>query len=232
MQENLPISTCPSSQQGPEDTATVYSDFCEEQFGHDISEADLDEKALELKKLNWTPEEDKLLLKVTVQYKNDWKKITRRLVSLTKKSLSLPFLKKRFYSLTEGLTVKGVKFSHFEDLIVAKYYHLYSTDWVKISSHLTNRTPMMVRNRFYSYIKKKKLLSQLMREIQSLEEKGLDIEYGPLQDTSNLEMNCASQEIKIQTQIKVFDHLDFNQTFIELNSQRPDDELHVHIWES
>jgi len=117
----------------------------------------------------WTQEDDELLSKLGLQYKNHWKKIASKFISLTKKKVTPYFLKTRFKELSVDQPEKHVKFTHEEDLKITKYHNMYGTDWAKIAEHMPSRTPIMIKNRFYSFIQKKKLYDELLKEVEMIE---------------------------------------------------------------
>lgn len=57
-----------------------------------------------------------------------------------------------------------------EDLVIAKYYSRLGKKWPLIAPKLTNRTPSKVKNRFYSYTRKKGILDALLFILNGLEE--------------------------------------------------------------
>jgi hypothetical protein len=112
-------------------------------------------------------EDEQVLLRLVVQLKNSWKKITKRFNKLREKNASLTLLKKRYNLLVPKLFKKKGKFTHQEDLLLAKYYSEFGCDWAKISNQIKNRTPNMLKNRYYSHVKKRRLLNDLLQELKS-----------------------------------------------------------------
>jgi hypothetical protein len=109
----------------------------------------------------WCEEHEKLLRKLAVQYKFDWKKIAKK---FDNKKYTPHFLKMRYKGYDEGPVPKRVKFSHEEDVLIAKYFDEYGVDWDKMVSHFPNRTAIMLKNRFYSHIRKHNMLESLLEE--------------------------------------------------------------------
>jgi len=125
-------------------------------------------KLSKTEKIVWLEAEDKMLKELVVKYKFDWKRIAKRMYSLTNKKYTVNFLKKKYRESTKFDNIKKrVKFSHEEDLQLVKSYQIYGLNWEKIASSLERRTPMMVKNRFYSYIKKKGALTGLLQELET-----------------------------------------------------------------
>jgi len=115
----------------------------------------------------WCGQDDAYLIKLADQYKNDWKKIAKRIVTTHKKKVTPNFLKNRYKEVAGDHIKKGVKFTHDEDLRIAKLFDEYGTSWTKIAEHFTDRTPVMIKNRYYSHIRRKGLLPTLITESHS-----------------------------------------------------------------
>lgn len=67
------------------------------------------------------------------------------------------YLKNKYYELNptkKGMFKKYKKYSHKEDLMITKYSHVYNNDWAKVSLHFLNRDGHMLKNRFYTHIKR------------------------------------------------------------------------------
>lgn len=114
----------------------------------------------------WCEDDEKLLRKLAVQYKFDWKKIAKKFAN---KKYTPHFLKMRYKGHDEGPVPKRIKFTHTEDVLIAKYFNDYGIDWDKMVSHFPNRTPIMLKNRYYSYIRKNNRLEGLLKEVEKLE---------------------------------------------------------------
>jgi len=109
-------------------------------------------------------EDDEVLLKLVVKLKNSWKKILKRFNKVQNKSVSLTFLKLRYNQMSPRMAKRKGKFTHNEDLLLAKFFIEYGSDWEKIAGELKNRTPNMLKNRYYSFIRKRKILTDLLEE--------------------------------------------------------------------
>jgi len=125
---------------------------------------------------HWKSKQDNLLLRHVKNLGCAWKKIAK-LFNL--KSVTPKFLKERYQLLQTRMPkkVRKSRFTHREDLILVKYYQIFGCDWEAVSQFLPGRAPNVVKNRFYSYIKKKKLLASLIAEAK---ETSSDIEVDPL----------------------------------------------------
>lgn len=119
----------------------------------------------------WLTGDDEILYNLAIKYKSDWKKISKRLKKLIKKTRSVNFLKNRYRELSNPLGEKWIKFTHEEDLKIAKFYKIYPGNWQKIAENFNNRNPIMLKNRYYSYIFKKGLIETLIRENENFEQK-------------------------------------------------------------
>jgi len=119
------------------------------------------------KKKGWTKQDDELLLDLGMRYKNDWKKISRRFFSL-RQIRKAPSILKRRYKEIKTPTIGGrARFTHEDDLGIVKGIMSHGKNWIKISEDLKGFDPIMIKNRFYSHIKKKELMSKLESEIRN-----------------------------------------------------------------
>jgi len=130
------------------------------------------------KKDFWTPEKCDMLLKLAVQYRCDWKKVARK---FNDRRIT-PF---QVRSKHKELTIKDhfplrVKFSHEEDILIAKLFTKFGNNWARISQYLPKRSSIMIKNRFYSYIRKKNLIESLLKEGENVK-----IDIG-MDDTNHL----------------------------------------------
>ena len=119
--------------------------------------------------------DEKLLLELAPKYKNDWKKISKRMFRLNNKKFGLNFLRIKYKELADDNVKKRVRFTHKEDLMIAKYSQIYGHDWTKIAFYFTNRTPIMLKNRYY-HMKKKNILDKLVKEVEELEKGNVNID--------------------------------------------------------
>lgn len=115
---------------------------------------------------HWTQGDDHELMTLADQYKNDWKKIARRITSNRKKKVTPNFLKNRYKEIAGDHIKKGVKFTHEEDLEIARLFEIHGTSWTHIAHQFKDRTPVMIKNRYYSHIRRKGLLQDLVSEAQ------------------------------------------------------------------
>jgi len=95
----------------------------------------------------------------------------------------------RYKELVTDSSVKRVRFTHEEDLLIAKFFKKYGNDWNKIAVHFSSRTSTMLKNRYYSHIRKRKILKELLSEAADDEIKELpdEIEDLPFLETENVD---------------------------------------------
>jgi len=143
----------------------------------------------------WSNEKDELLLKLGTQHKFDWKKIAKK---FSHKRLTPHFLKTRYKELTCAPVQRRMKFNHKEDLMIAKYFEKYGSNWAQMSIHFENRTAIMLKNRYYSFIRKRDLLPILLTEIRDIEKENLDVDHLGVQEAekyaNSLELKMAYEQ--------------------------------------
>jgi hypothetical protein len=99
-------------------------------------------------KKDWKKEEDIKILELVQKYGNSWKEIAKHFKDKTYK-----MIRNRYINyLKQGVNLK--KFSQEEDEHIAKLYFLYGAKWASIAKESKGRTADMIKNRFYSKIKK------------------------------------------------------------------------------
>lgn len=137
----------------------------------------------------WTEENIKLLMSLAVSCKRDWKKVAKK---FNNKLVTASFAKCKYRELTTNQPPLRVRFSHEEDILIAKYINIYGCDWDKISEFFVTRTPVMLKNRYYSYIRKKNLLRDLSAKPEGLE--------GPETDNKKeLAVECSTSTQSLNT---------------------------------
>jgi len=103
----------------------------------------------------WNEKKDKILKSLAAKCKYDWKKIAKKFNANENTEMTPADLKQKYKELTKVSIPLRVKFTHQEDLMIAKYFNIYGCDWTQIATHFTDRTAMMLKNRYYSHIRKK-----------------------------------------------------------------------------
>ena len=96
----------------------------------------------------WDKEEDNKLLSLYEKYGKNWAAISKEMPHRTGKQI-----RDRFLNSLDSKFQRG-KFTEEEDQAIIKYYKIYGNSWAKIAKKLKTRTGDMVKNRFYSSLKK------------------------------------------------------------------------------
>ena len=96
----------------------------------------------------WDKEEDNKLLSLYEKYGKNWAAISKEMPHRTGKQI-----RDRFLNSLDSKFERG-KFNEEEDQAIIKYYKIYGNSWAKIAKKLKTRTGDMVKNRFYSSLKK------------------------------------------------------------------------------
>ena len=131
----------------------------------------------------WDKEEDNKLLSLYEKYGKNWAAISKEMPHRTGKQI-----RDRFLNSLDSKFERG-KFTEEEDQAIIKYYKNYGNSWAKIAKKLKTRTGDMVKNRFYSSLKKtifkSKTLLKRKRERNSTQTKQTKIE----EKINNYELN-------------------------------------------
>ena len=96
----------------------------------------------------WDKEEDNKLLSLYEKYGKNWAAISKEMPHRTGKQI-----RDRFLNSLDSKFERG-KFTEEEDQAIIKYFKIYGNSWAKIAKKLKTRTGDMVKNRFYSSLKK------------------------------------------------------------------------------
>ena len=99
----------------------------------------------------WKKEEDIKLLSLYEKYGKNWAAISKEMPHRTGKQIRDRFLN----SLDTRYNKR--KFSKEEDKMILKYHEIYGNKWSEIAKKLKSRTGDMIKNRFYSSLKRKLL---------------------------------------------------------------------------
>jgi hypothetical protein len=177
------------------------------------------------KKFPWSEVEEKILKEIAIKYKLDWKRIAKRMFNLTNKNYPINFLKIRYKrSVSTDILPARAKFSHEEDLQLVKFLGCYGKDWVKIAERLPRRSPIMVKNRYYSHINKKDLLQKLTEELEHLEFQELKTTF---EGAPTAQPSSASAPF--YNRIVEFSKLEENDTYLFLSFGSFEDDLRSTI---
>ena len=97
---------------------------------------------------SWKKEEDSMLLSLFEKYGENWAAISKEMPHRTGKQI-----RDRFINSLDTRYKRG-KFSEEEDKMILKYHKIYGNKWTKIAKKMKTRTGDMIKNRFYSSLKK------------------------------------------------------------------------------
>ena len=101
----------------------------------------------------WNAEKDSLLVSLTKMYGLNWDAIAE---AFNDPLMTAEIVQERYENRISPEIIK-TRFSWQEDQLIAHYYTTLGANWKKITAHLPGRTEVMIRNRFYSSIKKRLL---------------------------------------------------------------------------
>ena len=102
-----------------------------------------------LVKGNWSKDEDKVVMKLVDKYGRNWSLLSKYIPTRTGKQIRDRFLN----SLDSN--INRDKFSVEEDEMIIQMYLQYGTKWSVIAKFFKKRTGDMIKNRFYSTLRKK-----------------------------------------------------------------------------
>jgi hypothetical protein len=98
---------------------------------------------------SWSLEEDELLKNLVTIYGRNWSTVARYMPSRNGKQI-----RDRFLNALDPLVLKE-KFTEGEDENILKYYKIYGSAWSKIVKFFPGRTADIIKNRFYSTLRKR-----------------------------------------------------------------------------
>ena len=132
-----------------------------------------------LNKGHFTQEEDLKLISLYKIYGKKWNLIAKGMKNRTGKQVRDRYIN----SLAPG--VNKEKFSLEEDKKILKYYKIFGNSWSTIAKFINGRTGDMIKNRYYSYLKKcsqkeNTIFNDDMPEKEKKEEKKEDKNNQPL----------------------------------------------------
>ncbi|CAD8137507.1 unnamed protein product [Paramecium octaurelia] len=97
----------------------------------------------------WTDKEDQLLLKLVQVHKKNWVQIAKCIPNRTSKQVRERFVNKL------NPEINSEPFTKEEDMIIVEGYKNFGSKWCKISKLLQGRPENIIKNRYYSYIRKR-----------------------------------------------------------------------------
>ena len=98
---------------------------------------------------SFTRQDDINLIELANKYNKDWNIIAQFFVGCSPKSLEERYTNKLDPKL------KRVKFNAEEDEKIIRLYNQFGNNWKEIASYFPDRNSNMIKNRFYSFLKKK-----------------------------------------------------------------------------
>eukprot|EP01017_Pseudomicrothorax_dubius_P041507 TRINITY_DN6649_c0_g1_i2.p1 TRINITY_DN6649_c0_g1~~TRINITY_DN6649_c0_g1_i2.p1 ORF type:complete len:436 (-),score=96.87 TRINITY_DN6649_c0_g1_i2:88-1395(-) len=96
----------------------------------------------------WTKEEDAKLVALVEEFGNNWSAIAQRLEERSGKQVRERFLN------TLDPNISHRAWDESEDLTILQLFYKIGPKWAEIAKHLNGRPENMVKNRFYSHIRK------------------------------------------------------------------------------
>lgn len=138
------------------------------------------------KRRPWDPSEDQKLHELFKTHGTDWAGIASKLFGRSGKQVRERFLN------TLDPSINKEKWSKQEDKIILTMYYQIGSKWSEISKVLKNRPENMVKNRFYSHIKKKLIKKSEEESEEELLNENYSSDSGTTMTNGN-ESNSQSQ---------------------------------------
>ena len=148
----------------------------------------------------WTSEEDCSLAELVHKYGQNWSIIASSLPGRTGKQVRERYLNNLDPNINRN------RFTSEEDEKIIELYANFGPKWKEISKEFFGRTENMIKNRFYSHIKKKLLLKFPLRYKKALEKAQTDL---------SINNNSSPKEKMLKSEKK-------NNVFAERFSQKDD----------
>ena len=102
-----------------------------------------------IKKGHWSKDEDDIIIECVIKLGTKWSSISKIMINRNGKQI-----RDRYLNYLDT-NINREKFSEEEDKLIQEKYKKYGSKWTKISKYLERRTPEMIKNRFYSFLKSK-----------------------------------------------------------------------------
>ena len=132
----------------------------------------------------WTKEEDCKVKELMENFSKDWQMIAKHLKNRTGKQV-----RERYINNLDP-KIRHDSWSFQEDCLILKFYLKNGSKWSQISKLLNGRPENMVKNRFYSYIKKNYIDEEEEEKIMNEEQNFLKME----EDEENKNFNFSVVE--------------------------------------
>lgn len=164
----------------------------------------------------WTKEEDEKLIELVEQLGQVWTEISSKLKSRSSKQVRDRYLN----YLKPGLNKS--KFSIEEDNLLIEKYRLYGGKWSKISSFFPDRTSDIIKNRFYSSLRKKYmnidyLRQKKHRELLSKADKVVELTKNTKKQLKTDVLKMIQSDLNNKDKIQPFHNLNYMFNNIKIN---------------
>jgi hypothetical protein len=97
----------------------------------------------------WTKDEDDMIVELVSSTGKNWAMISKMMPTRNGKQI-----RDRFLNYLDP-NINKIKFTDEDDKNIIEYYKIYGTKWSKIAKYFEGRTGDMIKNRFYSCLKRK-----------------------------------------------------------------------------
>lgn len=114
-----------------------------------------------IKKGHWSFEEDKMIANYVAKFGRKWSKIGKMMTNRTGKQV-----RDRYLNYIDIDANRG-RFTKEEDTLIRDLYIKHGTKWTTISRSFDKRTPEMIKNRFYSFLRSKIHINENRKSTQS-----------------------------------------------------------------
>jgi len=152
-------------------------------------------------KTKWTSTEDNILLQLHDINGNNWSKISKIMKSRGSKQI-----RDRFINNLDPKIKRG-NFTIDEDLKILKLKNKYGNKWALISKHFEDRSPDIIKSRYYSSVKNKKELLFFLESLDN-DKKGEGNNNQPL--SVGLPINFSNENSNLKKNNINHIHLDNN----------------------
>lgn len=147
-----------------------------------------------IKRGTWQQDEDIKILKLIQKYGTSWSQISKELNTRTAKQI-----RDRYLNVLDPKINKN-KFSFSEECHIIRMYKSIGSKWALIAKEFPHRTANMIKNRFYSSIKKK-LSKYYQQELEESKDENKDNNYELVSFIDNLfDMNNLKYSFDINNQ--------------------------------
>lgn len=144
-------------------------------------------------KSKWTQEEDNLLLELHAMHGNNWSKIAKIMKTRGPKQI-----RDRFINNLDPKIKRG-NFTISEDLKILKLKNIHGNRWSLIAKEFIDRSPDIIKSRYYSSVKNKKELLFFLDSLDNSKEQNeannvsnMTLEEANLEMLGNLKENIKN----------------------------------------